>query len=175
MASGLPGDLKMRSMGWETSLPNIIWKGVRPVDLQIAVRSANSACGRTSSQESKLFAVKARSILFKSLCIRSTCPLPLGLYPVVLVICIPSASPTSLNSLDMNCCPQSECIDSGIPYLAKISFSSVLTVAEAVAFGRGNASIHLEKLSRQVRIYLAPVLFPSLSGPTKSMCRRWKG
>ncbi len=64
---------------------------------------------------------------------------------------------------------------SGYPYLAKISFSKVRTMVKASMSLRANASGHFEKVSLQVRIYLARVQELSFKGPTKSTCNCWNG
>ena len=51
----------------------------------------------------------------RSRCILSTCPLLLGLYPVVSVIWIPSVFPKSRKNWLVNCGPRSEWIVSGYP------------------------------------------------------------
>ena len=125
------------------SLPKRIKYGVKPVVALVVVRRANSAAGKTSSQLSwSPPSMAALSIVLRSLCILSTRPLPLGLYPVVFVIFIPSAFPTSLKRWLWNCCPQSEWMASGIPKRAKMSFSNVLMMLAAVASRMGNASTH---------------------------------
>ena len=92
----------------------------------------------------------------RSRCILSTCPLLLGLYPVVSVTWIPSVFPKLRKIWLVNWGPRSEWMFSGYLYRTKISLSSALATSSVVVAVMGMASTHLVKASRTVRMLEAP-------------------